>query len=226
MRAEYSDYNSANILTMDYRTIVIENPTNSQRAKDLKACANDHKALRHFHKSFTDATSMEQITEVMTVQKIVDKLAGGATRIAAVVYGVLTKFEIDPRYGASPVVRSCGKCNRYLAKELAQCADPNCVAAGAGVVDRFSILVWASDHTGTLTCRITDEYAAAMLKYTATAFKQLPEATIDQIAKRYTLQRFAVRVIVRLQRVADYTATIVDISPQDPADMSANMRTY
>lgn len=211
---------------MDYRTIVTENPIHCHRAKELKAYANEHKALHKFHKSATDAENVDQITEVMTVQKILDKLAAGETRVAVIVYGVLTKFEIDPRYGASPVVRSCRKCNRYLAKDVMRCIDSSCVAAQADVVDRFSILTWVSDHTGTLVCRVNDAYATTMLKYNATAFKQLPETQIDQIGKRYALQRFAVKAIVKPKQGADYTATIVDISPQNPMDIMTNLRTY
>lgn len=170
--------------------------------------------------------NVEQITEVMTVRKVLDRLAGGETRLAVIIYGVLTKFEIDPHYGASPIVRACGRCDRYLTKEMLQCSNSECVTQQANVVDRFNVLTWITDHTGTLKCRINDDYATTMLKYNATMFKQLPEAQIDQINKKYSFQRFAVKVIVKQKESVKYTATIADISSQNLTDIVVNLRTY
>lgn len=227
VRAEYSQYDRANVLTIDYRTIITENPTNSQRANDLLVYARDHKTLQQIAAKRTgDDENVDQITEVMTVQKVLDQLTHGVSRVAVIIFGVLSKFETDPEFGASPVVKACSNCNRYLANTRMQCTEVGCVAAQASAVDRFRILAWISDHTGTISCRINDEYANSLLKFNATAFKQLPESMIEQIKKRFVLQRFAIKVIVKPKQNSDYTASIVAITPTDPSEIAANLRTY
>lgn len=227
MRVEYSEYDRRNILAMDFQTIVIENPTNSHRTRDLLAYAHNHKTLHFISKRSTESTeSIEQITEVATVRKILEQLASGANSVAVVIYSILSKFEIDPRYGASPVVKCCAKCNRYLSRMEMQCTEMECMAKQVGIIERFRILTWISDHTGTLKCRINDDFATNILKYDATAFKQLPESAIDHIKKRYSFHRFAVKVIAKPKQDSDYTATIVGITSQAASQVAANIRTY
>lgn len=177
-------------------------------------------------KRSNDEENIDQITEFMTTQKVLDQLSNGVARVAVIIFGVLSKFEIDPEYGASPVIKACSKCNRYLAKTELQCSEADCVLAQATIVDQFRILAWISDHTGTLLCRINDKYANTLLKFSATAYKQLPESMIEQIKKRFFLQRFAIKVIVKPKQNSDYMATIVDITPSHPSDVAANLRTY
>lgn len=225
VRVEYSEYDRRNVLAMDFQTIIIENPTNSHRTRDLLAYANNHKTLQ-LMRSTESTENIDQITEVATVKKVLDQLSSGANGIAVVIYGILSKFEVDPWYGASPVVKCCAKCNRYLSRTEIQCREMGCVADQAGVIERFRILTWISDHTGTLKCQINDDFATNMLKYNVSAFKQLPESTIDNIKKRYALHRFAIKVTAKPKQESDYSATIVGITSQIASQVAANIRTY
>lgn len=230
--ASFSDFERTTSLTLTSRTIIIENPTNSTRSMELQVylqMLSEHQldVLKQAHS--TAAIDEASITEVYTVKRILDQLerddhSGGTKGIAALVYGVITKFGIN-----SAIVKCCAHCNRFLTRDRDRCANETCNAmavtnGGPHYTDRIYMPVSFADHSGTLNGRMMDEHAEHLLGYSGAELKLMPEEEIDSIYEQYILQRFAIKVIVKGKSSTEYFANILTIERVDSDDLAAALK--
>lgn len=230
IRAEYSSFERATTLTSISKTIIIENPSKSTRCMELlvhiQMLTEDQLELLKLTQS-TAPIDLDAITEVFTVKRILDHFErdgnGGAKESAALVYGVITKFGIN-----SATIKSCVHCKRFFTRNRNQCENEACnamtVADGPKYMERIYMAVSIADHSGTLNCRMMDEYATQILGYSADELKSLPEEEIDAIFERFILQRFAIKVIVKQKSANEYFANVLSIENVRSADMAAAMK--
>lgn len=223
VRAEHSDFERSTVLSVTTKTIIVENPIQSSRVNELMVYIHTldeekfNKLKNHQQKSVVDVAA---IRGVMTVKRILDAIERDPTKeIAAIVYGVITKFDIN---GA--VVKSCVHCKRFLFRNRNECGTASCDVVqtnGPRYINKVFMAVSMADHTGTLNCRISDEYAVNILGHTAQQLKELSEDDVDAIFNKFILQRFAVKMIIRPKSQTDYFANILSIDTQ-PANQMAH----
>lgn len=195
--------------------------------------AEEYQKLTKIPRKSTDVVNIDEIKEVMTIKKILNRVKDGIdNQLGVVVYGVVTKFEIDPNYDQSPFIKCCVICNRFLQKGCDVCTNTVCAnellstASTTSFIEKFNILIWISDHTGTLVCRINDDYAKTLLNHTVAELKLLSETAIEEIKNRYFLQRFAIKLVVKSKQQSEYLANVVEIVTLNPSDMAVGLRTY
>lgn len=213
--ANYSDFERTTALTLTSKTIIIENPTPSIRSMELLAyiqmLTDDQLELLKQVQS-TAAIDLAAITEVFTIKRILDQLErddnGGPNEIAALVYGVITKFGIN-----SATIKCCVHCKRFLTRDREQCENEACTATDGepNYTERIYMAVSFADHSATLDGRMMDENAMKLLGYSGGELKSLPEEEIDAIFERFILQRFAIKVIVRRKSPNEYFANVLSI---------------
>lgn len=236
VRAEYSSYAGTTILTADNRTIIIKNPVHSSRANELR------EFVQHFdHTDFEllvntnaeTAIDVSQINNVCSIRKILEQINSGddnfAADFTALLYGVITKFEVDNCYGQNPIVRCCVVCQKFLRNNATQCDNARCIEAlpsNQAFTEKFYISMSLSDHSGTLNCRIGDEYATKLLNYSAEEYKRLPEATIDIIQKKFQFERVAAKILVKRRHQASVLIKVLDISFEDPNEIARKINLF
>lgn len=226
--ANYSDFERATALTLTSRTIIIENPTRSTRSMELLAyiqmLSEDHlKLLRQAQP--TAVIDLAAITEVYTIKRILDQLDNSNVKeIAAVVYGVITKFGIN-----SAVIKCCVHCKRFFTRNRDQCENEACNTMlvpddGPNYTERIYMAVSFADHSGTLDGRMMDENAQQLLGHSGAELRSLPEEQIDAIFERYILQRFAIKVLVKRKAANEYFANILSIENIQSDELTAALR--
>lgn len=215
--ANYSNYEHTTALTLTSKTIIVENPSSSTRSMELRAhieLLSDEQLESLKQTPSTASIDLAAITEVFTIKRILDQLErdgnGGAKEIAALVYGVITKFGIN-----SATIKSCVHCKRFFARDRVVCENEACnamnVADGLNYIERIYMAVSIADHSGTLDCRMMDEYATQILGYSGAELKSLSEQQIDGIFERFILQRFAFKVTVKRKLTNEYFANVLSI---------------
>lgn len=229
--ANFSDFERTTALALTSKTIIIENPTNSTRCMELLAhiqsLSEDQIELLKQAQP-TVAIDLASITEVFTIQRIMDQLErddnGGTKEIAALVYGVITKFGIN-----SATIKCCIHCKRFFARNRDQCENAACNAmpvpdGGPNYTERIYMAVSFADHSATLDGRMMDENAVQLLGHSGAELKSLPEEEIDAIFERFILQRFAIKVIVKRKSANDYFVNVLSIEPVHSDDLAAAMK--
>lgn len=235
IRAEYSDFERSTALTITSKTIIIERPSNSTRCMELLAYLHMLSIEQIESLKATQSTAtidLASITEVYTIKRILDQIerdgggvGGGVKEIAAIAIAVITKFDINSAW-----IKSCAHCKRFLSRNRDQCESVACNTMtptdGPKYIDRFYMAVSIADHSGTLNCRMVDEYAAQILGYSIGELKLVPEHEIDAIYNRFILQRFAVKLIVKPKMAKEYFASVLSIENVPSVDMAAALKPY
>lgn len=228
VQAEYSDFERATALSVKSKTVIIENPERSTRYATLMLYIHSLSIERINELKLNQpnaAIDPALITEVMSVKRILDQMERDPNQeIAAVVYGVVTKFDIN-----SALIKVCAHCKRFLNRNFDECENADCrliELAESKFVDKVSMPVWIADHSGTLKGRINDENSQRILGYTAQELKELPENDVDAIFNRFMLQRFQVKAIVKPKSQTDYVANILSIEIVAPFAMANALKRY
>lgn len=234
---EYSEYDRSHILTLNSRSILIENPIRSSRSNSLLAHIHGLPAaeideLKGVQPKVNaiDAVDLNAITEVMTAGKILRRIDDGTgTDFTVKFYGVITKFDIDSSFGRDPIIKCCIHCDRYLGKNQ-KCDNVYCIPKlgnGRDYIEKYSVTLNVTDHSGTLVnCRISDEYATVLFGCSASEFKQLPESRIDDIKNEYHLERVVIKMIVKPKSRTDYAVNVLNIGSESPRTMAMQMKIY
>lgn len=233
--ADYSNFSKCVTLTLAKRSIIIEDPVSSARSHSLKNYVLNGSLPRLLDISGGSdiQVDLSTITNVMSIHKIRDlcDAVDGEEQFTALVYAVITKFEIDLNNAYS---KYCTKCNRLLKPQLISCEDPNCIMQLAGTTDpiiseKFNVLVNLSDHTGSLVnCRLMDSYAANVLGHNITEYKNLSENEIEIIRSKYMLERYAVKILVK-RKTAFRTRVyynVLDFCPVDGETAKSQLKVY
>lgn len=234
---QYSEYDQTHILTLNSRTILIENPIRSSRSNSLLAYIHGlppavYDELKGVQPKVNviDAVDLDAVTDVMTaekIQRIIDE--GTGTNVTVKFYGVITKFDIDSSFGRDPIIKCCVYCDRYLVKNQ-KCDNLYCtpkLGNGRDYVEKYSVALNASDHSGTLVnCRIFDEYANVLFGCSASQFKQLSDSRINNIKDAYYLQRVAFKLIVKPKSRPGYAVNVLSIDFEHPHTMATQMKIY
>lgn len=226
VRAEFSSFERATVLSMTPKTIIIENPTQSSRYGELLAhihCLSIDKYNELKQVQPKNAIDPATIKEVMSVRRILHEIDRDPSKdVQAIVYGVITKFNID-----AALVKACAHCNRFLARNQDECGNRNCALIETDD-PRIAIKVYMpisiADHSGTLNGHINDENAQKILGHTAQELKLLPEATIDDIYSRFILNRFEIKVVIKPKSQTEYSANVLSIEEQDPNVIAVAMK--
>lgn len=224
VRAEFSDFERSTVLSLTSKTIIIENPVQSSRYSELMTYIQDlsdekiNQLKSNPHPATVDLSS---IKDVMSVTRIFNQIQRDpVTEIRAIVYGVVTKFDIN-----AGLIKVCAHCKRFLTRNRSECENGECrLTNGPLSVDKVYMQVSITDHSGTLKGRINDDSAQRILGYTAQELKQLTEDEIDAIFKRFILQRFEVKVVIKPKSQTDYAANFLSIEIQQPAVMAKAMK--
>ncbi|XP_031637925.1 protein hold'em-like [Contarinia nasturtii] len=216
VRFEYSAFERSTVLSITSMTIIIENPVNSSRSNEIMAYIRTMSAdkVNELKNNLRKPTiGADSIRDVMSVKRMRDEIERDPTKeIAAIVYGVITKFDIN-----AAIVRSCGNCKKLIWNRN-ECGMPNCdliQSNGPRYVDKVYMAVSVTDYSGTLNCRIVDEHAQHILGHSAQELKAMTEDDIDAIFTKFILERFAVKMIVRPKSQTEYFASIVSIEAYD-----------
>lgn len=234
---EYSEYDRSHILTLNSRSILIENPIQSSRSNSLLAYIHglpidqfvELKGVQQKMNAI-DAVDLDAITEVMTTEKILRLIDDGTgTDFTVKFYGVITKFDIEPGFGRNPIIKCCIHCDRYLVKNQ-KCDNVYCIPRlgnGQDYVEKFSIALNVSDHSGTLVnCRISNEYATTLFGCSAIEFKQQSDSRINDIKNEYYLERVVIKMIVKPKGRTDYAVNVLNIGAELPRIMAKQMKIY
>ena len=226
VRAEYSEFERSTHLSITSKTIIVENPIYSSRSNEILLYLHDLDPEKFNElKSIQSkaATNVAAIKNVMTVRGILNGIERDPSKdISAIVHGVITKFDIN-----GGVVKSCVHCKRILFRNRNECGTTSCATTptnGPRFVEKVSMPVSVADHSGTLNCRISDEFAESILGHTAQQLKALPEDDIDAIFNRFMLQRFAVKMIVRPKSQTEYFANILSITTEPSEEVAMALK--
>lgn len=230
VRAEHSNFDHSTVLSMTAKTIIIENPTRSSRSNELMAYIHSLSLEKlESLKSLPSITSIDitSIKDVMSVQRILDQIEFADTsncikEIKAIVYGVITKFDIN-----SAVIQICGLCKRSLPKNSNKCEMESCKTIETidqPYMDKIYMPISISDHTGTLISRIVDDTAPHTIGHTSQSLKTLAESHVDSIFKRFILNRFAFKVIVKPKLAHEYFASILSIEDINSDDIAMALK--
>lgn len=240
-RKTYSDFHKTIVLTMNARTIITEDPVQSSKSKNLMEfiCGLSQEKLTDLstlEKRNSSLINLEDINTVMTVQKIIglrDKIDEPEDQFTALIYAVITNFDIG--MGFDPISRYCVLCNKILIRSNSgSCENEICKAKfeTENIVERelkkFNIAISVSDGTGTLNCRLTDQYAANVLKCSVAEFSHFDEKTIDELREKYLLARFSMKLLIKrktMLRKAGFLM-VLDIFETDPEEVAANIKCY
>lgn len=234
---EYSEYDRSHILTLNSRSILMVNPIRSVRSNSLLAhiyglAPAEFDQLKGVPAKVNaiDAVDLDTVTEVMTIGKMLRLIREGAgTDFPVKFYGVITKFDIDSGAGRDPIIKCCVHCDRYLVKNQ-KCDNVYCIPKlgnGRDYVEKYSVTLNVSDHSGTLVnCRISDEYASNLFGCSAREFKQLPDSRIDDIKNAYYLERVVIKMIVKPKNRNDYAVSVLYIGSESPYTMATQMKIY
>ncbi|XP_031636680.1 protein hold'em-like [Contarinia nasturtii] len=220
IRFEYSSFERSTVLSITSRTIIIENPANSSRSNEIMAHIHSISVEKYNELKSNKQKSIgpDAIKDVMSVHRIRDEMERDPTKeIAAIVYGVITKFDIN-----AAIVKSCVNCKKLLLNRN-ECGMPNCDSIqsnGPRYVDKVYMAVSVTDHSGTLNCRIVDEHAQHILGHSAQGLKSMAEDDVDAIFNKFILERFAVKLIVRFKSKTEYFASIVSIETHNSHDVA------
>ncbi|XP_055306191.1 protein hold'em [Sitodiplosis mosellana] len=226
VRAEYSEFERSTVLSVTSKTIIVENPMYSSRSNEILVYLHELDAEKFNElksnqpKAVVNAAT---IKDVMTVKGILNAIERDPSKeISAIVYGVITKFDIT-----SGVVKSCVHCKRMLLRNRNECGTASCETSttnGPRYIDKIFMAVSVADHSGTLNCRINDEYAVNILGHTAQQLKALPDDDVNAIFENFMLQRFAVKMIVRPKSQTEYFASILSIATEPPKDVAKALK--
>lgn len=226
VRAEYSEFERATVLSLMPKTIIVENPTHSSRSNEILALIHTM-SLDKIEELKTNelkpGIDVAAIKEVMSVRRILNALERDQGKdIAAIVYGVITKFDIN-----AALVRICANCRRMLPGNDTECKNESCAAMefnGPKYFDRFYMAVSVTDHSGTLDCRITDEHGKHILGHTAQQVKDMSEEQLQIMFNAFNLKRLCIKVIARSKAETKYSANIVSIQFEEPYVMAQALK--
>lgn len=181
--------------------------------------------------------SVDQITETMTCQRLLNRLAGcegggdgNEDQFTAVIYGLVTKFNIDE--DGRGVKKKCSFCHSTISSST-ECMEGICLDLRYQTSDStyqvFDIRLDFSDHTGTLSnCQLLNEEGEKTLNCRADEFYELPWASKCGLKWRYLMERVQVKVVVFKRTVYRPFSFIrvVEIKLADPRDVKDNIRIF
>lgn len=241
IQADYSAFYKKVTLSLAKRSVIIEDPTNSSRATALqnyvqRAVANNTLPPLTTADVSKNRYNLETIKDVMSIAKIIDTMEAHQTdaehEFTALTYAVITQMFLDPTREYTPISRYCGRCNKIIDPSHEYCVDSNCVqrlaeANGPKSIEKFNISVDITDHSGTLTCRLTDEHAVTVLGHSVASFINLSEDEIEALRWKFLLERHAIKIVVR-RNSAFKTAriNILDCAPFDYSLDGPNLMVY
>lgn len=242
IQADYSQYYKKVTLSLARRSVLVEDPINSSRATALQnyvqqSVANNTLPPLTSADISRNQHNLESIKDVMSIAKVLDTIdthsSDAEHEFTALTYAVITKLFLDPTREFSPLVRQCLSCNKFIEKKLELCSDPNCIqvlaaSTGPKFIEKFNITTDLTDHSGSLkSCRLSDEYAVAVLGHSIASFVNLSEAEIETLRWKFLLERHAVKIVVR-QSSTFQTAriAILDCVPFNYTLDGGNLRAY
>lgn len=161
---------------------------------------------------------MSSITHVICVRHLYElgqTENANEEQITAVLYAVITKYDIDGSSQSRVVKKRCINCNRYVPLQNEFCDNEECEFGYLEdtLSDKFDyyydIHISLSDHSGTIHCRILKEYAEKLIGCPAKDFLNLDERRKTEIKLKLMMERCRVKVVLRRKSVLRSSMTII-----------------
>ncbi|GAB0099985.1 Protein hold'em [Sergentomyia squamirostris] len=231
IKSNYSSFHHAVTLTYCSRTLIAEN-VDIPEAVDLKAYAVTVPPLNKFAFDSKELPKADEIHCVMTVQQVFDRTCGSLAtneeQFTAVIYAVISKFDLDGC--SSAVTERCSSCKNMCKGE---CQNVDCITLQFQTSQQnsftFSIVMDLSDHSGTLVnCHVTQDAAEKLLNMSAKDFINLTIDERTELKWKTLLERCAVKIVVR--KTTSYRPRIwigiVECLSVDSADVADKIKMY
>lgn len=135
-------------------------------------------------------------------------------QFTALLYAVITEYDIDGNSQSKVVKKRCVNCNRYVFLSNEYCDNEDCqiIYFDDEFSDKFhyyyDISVSLSDHSGTINCRILKEYAEKIIGCPAKDFLFMDENRRTEIKLNLLMERCAVKVLLRRKSIVRSTMTV------------------
>ncbi|KAF0748429.1 meiosis-specific with OB domain-containing protein, partial [Aphis craccivora] len=158
---EWNIFKRSMTAVVSNRTIITENPI-TKEANDLKVYANSH-STGLSTKININIPNLSTITEIMTCKRILIKSNEISSQFTAILYGIVSKFNID---GLSPLVLTNNLCGMNVESSYLMCLNPDCSSNFKMEIESYelesiiNIRLSITDSTGTLENCILHHQAA------------------------------------------------------------------
>ncbi|ETN61122.1 hypothetical protein AND_007232 [Anopheles darlingi] len=238
VRTEYSDYHRSVGLTIDRKTIIIQDPNIPQVVARLLRHAKDvpMQTVDVACSLSTGTIDPATINTVMTVQQILDRSGGTGSQITeedqftALCYAVITRLDLDGP-GSRTISHRCGHCQTFVARRSPFCPKEDCPGfrTPPALESFFDLTVDLTDHTGTLVgCRMVSAVAETVLRCDVTSFERKTEQQRTALKWMYLLDRCAVRLVVKRRTATRFQQlfSIVGCTLIDPLEVESKLKVY
>ena len=230
--AKYTDFRKMVQLSLNSRTIIIENPINSAKSMALLNYVHSITLAALDSVGARAKIDLATIKEVMTIQKIQDMIEGripAEDEFTALLFAVIAQFDVDQR----PTTRHCVKCNQFVSRAENHCCNKRCIQASGSLarpfIEKFNMAVSLIDHTGTLNnCRLISDEAEHVLQMSLEGFQHLNDRQIQRLRWTYLLERFAIKMLVKTKAAnrSKVFIQILDIADVNCSEAIPNMKVY
>lgn len=156
-------------------------------------------------------------------------------QFTALLYAVVTQYDIDGSNQSSVVRKRCIKCNSYVALGNEMCDNEDCQIAfydELTLAEKFEyyydIKISLSDHSGTINCKMLKEYAERLLGCSAKDFLNLNEKIKSDLKLNLLMERCAVKVVLRRKSVlrSNMTITVLECLVADFDEVTRKITVY
>lgn len=156
-------------------------------------------------------------------------------QFTALLYAVVTKYDIDNSNQSRVVGKRCLKCKSYVALGNEICDNEDCQIAfydECSLEEKFEyyydVKIRISDHSGTINCKILKEYAEKLFGCSAKDFLNLDERRKIDLKMIFWMERCAVKVVLRRKSVlrSNMAVIVLECLVADFDDVTRKITVY
>ncbi|XP_072273596.1 meiosis-specific with OB domain-containing protein [Pyxicephalus adspersus] len=226
VRINYDSFRNSMIATVVSKTIFTPNPDIPQ-AHDLLNYARECAVNEAFVEASeeTESVNLETIKDVYTVQQIMDTVSLAADKrnpLYCIVFAFISLLNVDEN--VNKIVRTrCSRCHYFIKDPSEGCNYAFCNEMSLdpkSALPSLDLLMDISDHTGTLSCNLSDKVAEDTLSCTVDGFFNLTEDQKTSLKWNFVLERFKIYVKVSLSPKAKngLRVNVLSCKRADPAE--------
>ncbi|XP_045213622.2 meiosis-specific with OB domain-containing protein-like [Mercenaria mercenaria] len=232
VRMNYDDFRSCMVATADSKTVFTPNPD----TVDAK-CLYQFALTQNFVEDDSAGRDqsdppLEEIKDILVVEQIATR--EGVTSDFAVLYGVITKFDLDSDNTEHFCRRKCTKCKQMVSADTGyQCSNPNCSQAALSVFNTtgeiihvqpeidYSVPINISDHTGTVQCRLSADILHTITGWNVKELMQIPAEGRTELKWQYLLERckFHIKMLRNYRTPERLSIRVMSCCKADSAEM-------
>ncbi|XP_077305516.1 meiosis-specific with OB domain-containing protein isoform X2 [Lithobates pipiens] len=181
--------------------------TDIPQANDLlnyaRECAENEAFVEASEETAAESVNLETIKDVYTVQQIMDMASSAADKrnpLYGIVFAFISLLNVDDN--VTKIVRTrCSRCRYFIKDPSEGCNYAFCNEMSQdpkSALPSLDLQMNISDHTGTLSCNLSDKVAEDTLSCTANGFFNLTEDQKTSLKWNFVLERFKIYVKVTL----------------------------